>query len=64
MDFDKYFYYGMKKELKDLEKNDLPTLESDEQQVLRDYIDMHLLFIESIHLYSDEEIPLCSNKCL
>lgn len=57
MDFDKYFYYGMKKELKDLEKNDLPTLESDEQQVLRDYIDMHLLFIESIHLYSDEEDP-------
>lgn len=57
MDFDRYFYYGMKKELKDLEKDVLPTLESDEQQVLRDYIDMHLLFIESIHLYSEEENP-------
>lgn len=57
MDFDRYFYYGMKKELKDLEKDVLPTLETEEQQVLRDYIDMHLLFIESIHLYSDEEDP-------
>lgn len=56
--FDRYFYYGMKKELKKLEKDVLPTLESNEQLALRDYIDMHLLFIESIHLYSDEEDPV------
>ncbi len=42
----------MKKELNELEKDVLPSLDGDEKQFLRDYIDIHRLFNEAMHLYS------------
>lgn len=54
LEYDRNFYYGMKEELNELEKDVLPSLEADgdEKQFLRDYIDIHRLFNEAMHLYS------------